>query len=120
MTQQKTPSTWKDSFFLATLRVCRSYCDFGCGSAALGLRGEMWLLGLSAPLGSLPFDGIVKFIHFHQLISITPLTIIAALRTIRIVTRSTSRKNSALKINEKNGPVLLMGITTETLPRSRA
>jgi hypothetical protein len=42
------------------------------------------------------------------------------LRTILEVTRSTSRKNVAAKISEKNGPVLAIGITTETLPRSSA
>jgi hypothetical protein len=36
------------------------------------------------------------------------------------VTLSTSRKKSALKTSEKNGPVLLIGMTTETLPRSMA
>ena len=38
----------------------------------------------------------------------------AALRTILDVTRSTSRKNIAVRISEKNGPVLLIGMTTET------
>ncbi len=58
--------------------------------------------------------------HFHKVSSKTPPTIMAALITILSVTRSTSRKKSALKIREKNGPVLLIGITTETLPKSRA
>jgi hypothetical protein len=39
--------------------------------------------------------------YFHQLINTTPLTIIQALMMIRSVTRSTSRKNSAVRINEK-------------------
>ena len=58
--------------------------------------------------------------HFHQLIKTTPLTIMQALIMIRSVTRSTSRKNSAVRISENNGPVLLKGMTTETLPRSNA
>jgi hypothetical protein len=41
----------------------------------------------------------------------TPPTIIAALITIRDVTRSTSRGKSAAKISEKNGLVLLIGMT---------
>ena len=45
-------------------------------------------------------------IHFHNVSSKTPPTIIAALRTILSVTRSTSRRNSAVRISEKNGPVL--------------
>lgn len=59
-------------------------------------------------------------LYFHKLSNTTPPTIIAALTTILGVTRSTSRKKIAAKINEKNDPVLAMGITTETLPRSRA
>jgi hypothetical protein len=58
--------------------------------------------------------------HFHHTSNITPPTIIEALTTIRNVTRSTSRKKIAARISEKNGPVLLMGITTDTLPRSSA
>ena len=58
--------------------------------------------------------------HFHTVSNTTPATIMAALSTILNVTRSTSRKKIAARINEKNGPVLLMGITTETLPRSSA
>ena len=58
--------------------------------------------------------------YFHQLINTTPLTIMQALMMIRSVTRSTSRKNNAVRISENNGPVLLNGITTETLPRSNA
>ncbi|HSE85689.1 MAG TPA: hypothetical protein VLJ79_05675 [Candidatus Binatia bacterium] len=53
--------------------------------------------------------------YFQSVSSTTPPTIMAALRTILDVTRSTSRKNVAAKINEKNGPVLAIGITTETL-----
>ena len=58
--------------------------------------------------------------YFQIVSSTTPPTIIAGLRTILEVTRSTSRKNVAAKISEKNGPVLAIGITTETLPRSSA
>ena len=58
--------------------------------------------------------------YFQSVSSTTPPTIMAALRTILAVTRSTSRKNVAAKINEKNGPVLAIGITTETLPKSSA
>ncbi len=58
--------------------------------------------------------------HFHNVSSNTPPIIIAAARTILNVTRSTSRRKSAAKIREKNGPVLLIGMTTETLPRSSA
>ena len=58
--------------------------------------------------------------YFQSVSSTTPPTIMAALRTILDVTRSTSRKNVAAKINEKNGPVLAIGITTETLPKSNA
>ena len=36
--------------------------------------------------------------HFHKVINSTPPTIIAALRTMRIVTRSTSRKKSAVQL----------------------
>jgi len=49
--------------------------------------------------------------YFHHVSSMTPATIIAALITIRDVTRSTSRRKSAAKISEKNGPVLLIGMT---------
>jgi len=55
-----------------------------------------------------------------KVISSTPLTIMAALTTILNVTRSTSRKKIAVRMSEKRGPVLLTGITTETLPRSSA
>jgi hypothetical protein len=59
-------------------------------------------------------------LHFHNVSSTTPPTIIVALVTIRNVTFSTSRKKIAAKISEKNGPVLLIGITMETFPRSSA
>jgi|SRR6266850_5793963 hypothetical protein len=58
--------------------------------------------------------------YFQSVSSTTPPTIMAALRTILNVTRSTSRKNIAVRISEKNGPVLLIGMTTETLPKSSA
>lgn len=69
---------------------------------------------------NIPSDLAPCALHFHQLIIATPLTIIAALMTMRKVTRSTSRKNSAVRIKEKSGPVLAIGITTDTLPRSSA
>src|SRR5262249_736721 len=47
--------------------------------------------------------------YFQSVSSTTPPTIITALRTILTVTCSTSRKNIAAKISEKNGPVLAMG-----------
>lgn len=77
--------------------------------AALRAQAETRVLSLNRPS-----------LHFHSVISTTPPTIIAAARTIRKVTLSTSRKNSALKISEKNGPVLLIGMTTDTLPKSSA
>ncbi len=58
--------------------------------------------------------------YFHHVNRTTPLTIISALSKMRKVTRSTSRKNSAVRISENSGPVLLIGITTDTLPRSSA
>lgn len=65
-------------------------------------------------------ESLLRADYFHKVSNTTPPTIMAALRTILNVTRSTSRRKSAVKINEKNGPVLAMGITTETLPKSSA
>jgi len=49
MTQQQTPSTWKDSVFLSELcGLCVSYSDFGCGSVALFLCGEFVVFLLRA------------------------------------------------------------------------
>jgi hypothetical protein len=47
-----------------------------------------------------------RFIHFHNVSSDTPPTMIAATRTIFSVTRSTSRKKSAVNTSEKNGVLL--------------
>jgi len=88
-----------------------------CALCVLGARySESRLRHLNAELS------VVKFLvpYFHQLIITTPPTIMQALMMIRRVTRSTSRRNNAVRISENNGAVLLSGITTETLPRSNA
>ena len=70
------------------------------------------------------FSAIMAIIFLGEEVTlpivVATLLIIAALMTILDVTRSTSRRKIAASISEKNGPVLLIGITTETLPRSRA
>jgi hypothetical protein len=50
--------------------------------------------------------------HFHNVSTSAPPMIMAAARAILNVTRSTSRRKSAAKTSEKNGPVLLTGMTT--------
>ncbi len=61
-----------------------------------------------------------SIIHFHKVISSTPEMIRQAPITILGVTFSTSLRKRALKVNEKRGPVLAMGMTTVTFPRSKA
>jgi len=58
--------------------------------------------------------------YFHKVSRITPEMMSAAPRTIFSVTRSTPFKKRAVRVKLNRGPVLLMGMTTTTLPRSSA